>query len=180
VSIRSNLTAYLDVETSYENTLTVVGIYRPDLGIFAQMVGEAITPENIFTYLEDINTICTYNGDRFDFPIIKQNLGLDLREMYKSRDLMYECWQNNLFGGLKAVEQMLGIPRTILGKGNEDPRVLWIKYYHFGDKTALEKLLDYNREDTLNLVLLENRLTSNLPDFPDLTSISIYRYDRLI
>jgi uncharacterized protein YprB with RNaseH-like and TPR domain len=71
---------------------------------------------------------------------------------------MYDCWKNNLKGGLKAVERTLGIGRDIDGKGDDDPRLLWRRYRMHRDENSLERLLSYNQEDTLNLLLLEKCL----------------------
>lgn len=150
--------AYLDIETSFSNRVTVIGLYTAGNGNLIQMVGDAINPEDLINHLCDIKSIYTYNGNRFDIPVINQSLGIDLRKGYESCDLMYDCWRNNLKGGLKAVEKALGISRKIFGRDEDDPRLLWRKYRRHRDLEALERLLEYNREDTLNLVLLEERL----------------------
>ncbi len=150
--------AYLDIETSFSNMVTVIGLYIADSGRLIQLVGEAITPENLMDHLNGVRRIYTYNGNRFDIPVIHRNLGVNLRKNHESRDLMYDCHRNNLKGGLKAVEKTLGIARNIFGRGEDDPRILWRKYRVHRDFDALERLLEYNREDTLNLLLLEERL----------------------
>ncbi|MEW5705897.1 MAG: ribonuclease H-like domain-containing protein [Actinomycetota bacterium] len=150
--------AYLDIETSFSNRLTVIGLYIASSRTLVQMVGEAITADGLLDYLSGTKIIYTYNGNRFDIPMIHQNLGIDLRKSHESCDLMYDCWKNNLKGGLKAVEQALGISRNIFGRGADDPRILWRNWRLHNDVDALERLLEYNREDTINLVLLEERL----------------------
>lgn len=150
--------AYLDVETSFSNKLTVIGLYVADSSKLIQLVGEAITPENLMDYLNGVKRIYTYNGNRFDIPIIHRDLGINLRRSHESQDLMYDCHKQNLKGGLKAVEKTLGIARNVFGRGEDDPRILWRRYRVHWDLDALERLLEYNREDTLNLLLLEERL----------------------
>ncbi len=149
---------YLDIETSFSNKLTVIGMYIADNGSLIQMVGDAITPDVLLEHLDGTKTVYTYNGNRFDLPVINQHLGVNLRRTHESRDLMYDCWKNNLKGGLKAVEKALGISRDIFGRDEDDPRILWRRYRKHRDETALERLLAYNKEDTVNLVLLEERL----------------------
>lgn len=150
--------AYLDIETSFSNELTVIGFYIADNGTLIQMIGEEITPDTLMGHLDGVTTIYTYNGNRFDLPVIRQCLGVNLRKGFESRDLMYDCWKRNLKGGLKVVEQTLGIARSIFGRGEDDPRILWRRYRLHRSHDALERLLEYNREDTLNLVLLEKCL----------------------
>ncbi|MBE0448268.1 MAG: ribonuclease H-like domain-containing protein [Actinobacteria bacterium] len=150
--------AYLDIETSFSNELTVIGLYITDSGALIQMVGGGISLDGLVNCLSGVKAIYTYNGNRFDIPTIHRSLGINLRQSYESCDLMYDCWKNNLKGGLKAVERTLGITRNIFGRGEDDPRILWRRYRLHKSLDALERLLEYNREDILNLVLLEKRL----------------------
>lgn len=166
--------AYLDIETSFRGELTVVGIYRSDSECFRQIVGRLITAESLLDLLEGCYAICTYNGSRFDIPVIRSCLGIDLADLFESCDLMYGCWRNGLYGGLKAVEETLGIPRTLFGTGEDDPRLLWVRYAKYGDEASLKRLLDYNREDTLNLILLERWLEGR--DDPSLVEVPVASY----
>jgi uncharacterized protein YprB with RNaseH-like and TPR domain len=64
---------------------------------------------------------------------------------------MYECWKHNLYGGLKSVERQLGIAREVQGVSGRMAVELWWRYVRYDDTNALRRLLDYNREDVLNL-----------------------------
>lgn len=156
--------AYLDIETTGlspdYHEITVVGIYLVEGSDtrFVQLVGEEITEESLFEVLEGVSTIFTYNGKRFDFPFIRDRLGLNLEAEFGHHDLMYDCWRNNLYGGFKDVEQQLGIPRRLTGIGGFEAVMLWWKYINEGDRTALELLLEYNREDVMNLTVLRQSL----------------------
>ncbi len=149
--------AYVDIETSFDHEITVVGIYRSDQDLL-QIVGEAIDSDTILESLSGIDQILTYNGSRFDLPVIRNCLDLDLTDYFVSRDLMYDCWRHNLYGGLKKVEQMLGIDRELPGVDGFDAMRLWAKYEMFDDEEALMTLLTYNRDDILNLPALEAKL----------------------
>jgi hypothetical protein len=153
--------AYLDIETSYDGNLTIVGILL-EAGDFVQLIGDEITPYFILHALEGVSTIYTYNGSRFDFPMIKKNIGLDLTKSFKSHDLMYDCWRMNLFGGLKKVEEKLNIRRKIKGIDGYEAMRLWQLYQDYHDTHALALLLAYNREDVENLVILERKLKRKL------------------
>ncbi|MDE2059673.1 MAG: ribonuclease H-like domain-containing protein [candidate division NC10 bacterium] len=149
--------AYLDIETSFEGAITVVGLYATDRGLI-QLIGTQISDVTVWQVLEGVETICTYNGSRFDLPVIRRRLGLDLFAAFHSHDLMYICWRYGLFGGLKRVEEQLGISRRSKGIDGMEAMRLWSRYEDSKDEQALQTLLTYNREDVLNLPILEARL----------------------
>ena len=150
--------AYLDIETSFDGSITVVGLHAEDRGMI-QLVGGKISDFALWRALEGVKTICTYNGSRFDLPVIRRRLGLDLPKEFRSHDLMYDCWRHGLFGGLKRVEEQLGISRRSKGIDGFDAMRLWSRYENGDDMEALELLLTYNRDDVLNLPVLEARLS---------------------
>ena len=156
--------AYLDIETTGLSCeyagITVVGIYLVN-GVddrLVQLVGMDVTRDNLLESLYGVNKIYTYNGSRFDLPFIEGALGTDLAALFGHRDLMYDCWRCNLKGGFKAVEQQLGIPRRLQGVSGWDAVRLWWQYLDYGDLEALATLLEYNREDVMNLKVLRERL----------------------
>lgn len=156
--------AYLDVEAtglaySYD-TLTVVGIYLHDgeNDALIQLVGDDATRKGVVEALEGVRTIFTYNGSRFDLPFIEAYLGLDLAKMHRHHDLMFDCWRNNLYGGLKSVERQLGIARRLKGVDGLEAIRLWWKYRNNHDRNALRTLLVYNSEDLINLKILREIL----------------------
>jgi len=153
--------AYLDIETCAGGQVTVVGIYREDRG-FVQLVGGQISDLSLAQALDGVDTICTYNGDRFDLPILERQVRLDLRCQYRSLDLLRECRKAGLKGGLKRMEARFGITRTTRGLNGWDALRLWGKYEREGDREALGVLLAYNREDVMNLVELE-RIVVGVP-----------------
>lgn len=151
--------AYLDIETSGKGNITVVGVYRSD-GEFLQLVKPDITLQKLFHFLEAVDILVTYNGEKFDFKVIKNELGLDVKKYFKSLDLMYLCWSHNLYGGLKKVESKLGIGRDseTAGINGLDAIKLWWEYEVNDDNHALRLLTLYNKMDVENLVTLENKL----------------------
>ena len=156
--------AYLDIETTglslYIDNITVIGIYvvRGRGGSLVQLVGEQVTKTNLLKSLDGVGRIYTYNGSRFDLPFIQSSLNVDLVESFQHRDLMYDCWRNNLYGGLKAVEEQLGIVRRLKGINGYEAVRLWWKYQNQRDRHALRTLLEYNREDVVNLRILREVL----------------------
>ncbi|MEB3197030.1 MAG: ribonuclease H-like domain-containing protein [Candidatus Sericytochromatia bacterium] len=153
---------YLDIETTYQGELTVVGLHHASTGT-VQLVAPDITAAALEAVLPPAICVYTYNGDRFDLPIIKQQVGIDLKQRYRSVDLMKTCHRQRLFGGLKGVEQKLGITRQLEGLSGKDAVALWYLWQRDRDQAALDRLLAYNREDVENLVqlrtCLEQRLT---------------------
>jgi len=156
--------AYLDIETtglcSFYDEITVIGICLASDGTnnLVQLVGNEVTRSNLLRTLRCVETIYTYNGSRFDLPFISFRLGVNLREHFRHRDLMHDCWRNNLYGGFKAVERQLGIPRRLRGIGGAEAVMLWWRYQMDHDKKALDLLLQYNKEDVVNLMTLRSKL----------------------
>ncbi len=158
------LEAYLDIETTglspAYHEITTIGIYLTD-GIdarFVQLVGEEVTADNILEALQGVTEIYTYNGSRFDLPFIHSRAGINLAALFQHCDLMYTCWRNDLYGGLKAVEQQLGIQRKLKDVNGYEAVRLWWKYQNEYDENALATLLEYNKEDVINLKTLKERL----------------------
>lgn len=158
------LEAFLDIETTGLSPgycrITVVGIhlFNGSGARFVQLVGKEVTAANILTALSGANIIYTYNGRRFDIPFIRSCLGINLARRFNHCDLMYECWGKNLYGGLKSVERQLGIQRRLKEVNGLEAVRLWWRYIDHHDELALAKLLEYNKEDVLNLKTLKEML----------------------
>jgi uncharacterized protein len=150
-------TAYLDIETSFRGEITVIGIHRPGRSL-VQLVGEDVKVVLLLEALLGTETLVTYNGARFDLPVIKRRLGVDLLSLYAHRDLMYACWKQGLKGGLKAVERQLGIARLSEGVDGVMAMQLWERWIQEKDAQALKILLQYNREDVVLLAQVEANL----------------------
>ena len=177
-------TAYLDIETTYvgsfsdgrlfkdfqNHRITVIGIRVVDAGLdaFVQLVGDDVTRANLLAALKDVQLIVTFNGrsipDKvkgyvgFDFPVIAAQLGAVLDKEFRHHDLCPDCWKQGLYGGLKAVEQVLGLKRQFPGKDGKWADLTWRSYQKTKDQRLLEELLAYNREDVFMLRSLEQTL----------------------
>ena len=156
--------AYLDIETTGLSPryceITVIGVHlvSENDSRFLQLVGEDATSDNILQALNGVGTLYTYNGSRFDLPFINSRLGINLGQLFSHCDLMYHCWRNNLYGGFKAVERRLGIERQLKEVDGLEAVRLWWRYVNDYDEEALATLLEYNREDVVNLKALKERL----------------------
>jgi uncharacterized protein YprB with RNaseH-like and TPR domain len=132
------------------------------------LVGGDATRENLMQALEGVKLIVTYNGRSipddvkgyigFDFPVIAAQLGVVLDKEFRHLDLCPECWKANLWGGLKAVEQTLGLKRQLPGKDGKWADETWKQYLKTGHRSLLDALLTYNREDVFMLRRLEEAL----------------------
>ncbi len=177
-------TAYLDIETRYvgafkdgrlfkdfgNHRITVVGIRVVDAGVddFVQLVGEEVTRAGLLAALAGAHRIVTFNGRSipdqvkgyvgFDFPVIAAQLGVVLDREFPHRDLCPECWKQGLYGGLKAVEQTLGLKRQLPGKDGKWADLIWKSFEKTRDQQLLKELLAYNREDVFMLRALEEAL----------------------
>jgi uncharacterized protein YprB with RNaseH-like and TPR domain len=177
-------TAYLDIETNYvgrftdqrlfrdckNHKITVIGvrIVEREKDAFFQLVGEEITRETLLAVLEGVERIVTYNGRSipdnvkgytgFDFPVIAAQLGVVLDKTFNHLDLCPACWRAGLWGGQKAVEEMLGLKRELPGKDGKWADDTWKKYETTGSERLLEDLLTYNREDVFMLRRIEEAL----------------------
>ncbi len=156
---------YLDIETTgmswKHEEVTVVGlaIEQGQAMKVIQLVGEAISAARLIESLRGVERIYTYNGSRFDLPFLRRRLGVNLETVFAHRDLMYDCWKHKLKGGLKKVEQTLGIARATQGIDGWMAVRLWWNYVNNQDRQSLRTLLEYNREDVINLRTLREKLS---------------------
>ncbi|HTY09187.1 MAG TPA: ribonuclease H-like domain-containing protein [Candidatus Edwardsbacteria bacterium] len=149
---------YLDIETDWSRRITVIGLCHRQR--FRQLVGPEVNAPALQRLLPRSATIYTFNGHCFDLPVIRQQLGIDLRQRYRSVDLRYACKARGLTGGQKLIERRLGIARELPGLDGRDALSLWQRYQDDDDRDALRLLLAYNREDVLNLAKIHASLES--------------------
>lgn len=149
--------AYLDIETDRTGNICVIGLSIENNG-FMQWYGKNIDICSVEQELAHVKTIVTFNGDCFDLPQIKKHLYVDLKENRISRDLFKEKKKLGIKGGLKDLEKMFGITRRTEGINGYEAVWLWERYKNKGNIDALNLLLEYNKEDVLNLITLEKIL----------------------
>lgn len=147
---------YLDIETTglskYTDDMTMVGIYDGETAK-SYVLGQNLEEARI--RLKEFDIIVTFNGKSFDLPFIEHKFKEKFNFIHL--DLRYLLKEFGLAGGLKNIERELGITRSEEVKdvdGREAVR-LWRKY-KYGDKNALKTLLEYNKEDIVNLKFLLN------------------------
>ena len=145
-------TAFLDIETTglspFEGTVTVVSVHGGGATRTFQADEDL---EEFPAYLRRFAVLCTFNGRSFDVPFLQYRFPewapppghIDLR--FVLRRLGYS-------GGLKRIEQMLGLGDRsgVEGVSGADAVRLWSEWRR-GNAAALERLIRYNRADTANL-----------------------------
>lgn len=150
---------YLDIETDGYDLVTVVGFYS-DITGHVQLVGSEITFRRLCSTLPGDGVIYTFNGERFDIPVVRRAIGLDLLDRFESCDLMRVGWAHGFKGGQKALEDALGFARELPGLDGRAAIEFWRSYMD-GDDQALDSLLRYNAEDLEGMRFLKHCFESN-------------------
>jgi hypothetical protein len=155
-------TCFFDIETTglspERNEVTTVSFHRS--GETTTLVaGDNLTDGALREQFAAADLVATFNGKRFDVPFLEKNF--DVTVDVPHIDLMYPCRRLGLTGGLKRIEGDVGIERDRPDISGEDAVRLW-REYERGDDAALDTLVSYNREDTVNLRTLLDEVASRL------------------
>jgi uncharacterized protein YprB with RNaseH-like and TPR domain len=158
----------LDIETNgYQpeqgGYVTMVGLYDGyDYRSFVK--GENLSSENLMEALSHYKYLITFYGSAFDVPFLRRSLG-DFELNIPHFDLCFGARKLGLKGGLKKLETEFGIERDAETQGMDgyDAVLLWHKVRR-GSSNALELLVKYNREDTVNLWDISETIYGRLKD----------------
>ncbi|MCG6553286.1 MAG: ribonuclease H-like domain-containing protein [Candidatus Magnetominusculus sp. LBB02] len=156
----------LDIETNgrpYDNGgyVTVVGLY--DGRQYKCLVrGRDLTEENLIAALCPYKYLITFYGAVFDIPFLRkcyQSLKIEVPHY----DICLESKRLGLKGGFKYFEKCFGINRDddIAGMDGYDAVKLW-QTYRRGNRSSLDTLIKYNREDTVNLLAIGQEIYGQL------------------
>jgi uncharacterized protein YprB with RNaseH-like and TPR domain len=145
-------TCFFDIETTglnhYRDVVTTVTLHQN--GETRTLVhGDDLTDETLAGAFEDAGLLVSFNGARFDVPFLETSFDVDLDHPHI--DLMPTCRKLGLSGGLSAIERELGIERELPDIDGREAVRLWHEHER-GVDGALERLIAYNREDTVNMV----------------------------
>lgn len=157
---------FLDIETNglqpdAGGYPTLVGIADRD-GFRVFVHGRDLNAQNIMTALSGRKCLVTFFGSVFDIPFLTRTLAgfeIDMPHF----DLCFGGKKIGLSGGLKNVEKAIGIarPSEVNSMNGYDAVLLWQRYQQ-GDTKALETLIQYNKEDTVNLIRLADAVYTGL------------------
>ncbi len=164
-------TAYLDIETTglgQDAEITTIALYD------GHKIHCYVNGKNLDDFERDIwnyEVLVTYNGKGFDIPMLERWFHIKLDQAHI--DLRYILAKLGFKGGLKGCEKQLGMSRGMLdGVDGYFAVLLWWDYINNDNEKALETLLAYNIEDTVNLerLLIEayNRNVLSTPFGEDL------------
>lgn len=144
---------YLDIETSGRTVeqggeITLIGIHHG--GRFIPYVN-GYNLEAVESALDRLGLVVTFNGACFDLPYMRAYFR-HLRLPPGHIDLRQPLKRLGYTGGLKKIEPLFGLDRgdDIDGLDGWQAVLLWRKYRR-GDRSALGRLIKYNRADTVNL-----------------------------
>ena len=152
---------YIDIETTglskRDNQITVIGAF--DGKELTQLVsGHNLSHENIQKLFDRPSRIISFNGKRFDMPFIINHFNEVEIDCVEHCDLMEVGWSLGLKGGLKSLEVQLGLSRECDVANGYEAVLLWKDYQMNNNEASLTKLLEYNKEDVMNLVTIEKIL----------------------
>ncbi len=166
--------AFMDIETTglgKDDVLTVIGLWQAGR-MFNFVRGQNLS--EFLNILRKIEVLVTFNGIRFDWPVVAQSFGLTCSPPHI--DLMHEIRVFGYAGGLKKIERILGIKRAPDEDGDgAGAAFLWRRHLAApADKTNLARLLKYNAADVRALLLLSRLILKRsfdgymapLPDLP--------------
>lgn len=144
---------YLDIETTGLGPaceITTIALYDGDR---VRTYVNGINLDEFVNDVEEIKLFVTFNGVSFDIPVIENYFKIRLNQPHI--DLRYVLARLGIKGGLKRCEKALGLNRGSLdGIDGSFAVLLWREYERNHNEEALETLLAYNIEDTVNLELL--------------------------
>ncbi len=142
---------YLDIETDGGmggDAVTCVGLYD---GTEFRCLVKGQDLAELPDLLSHASMIVTFYGTGFDLPVLSRcfpSLHFDQIHL----DLCFALKRVGVRGGLKRIEKQLGIARgeDTDGLSGLDAIRLW-REYQSGNEASLRTLVEYNREDVVNL-----------------------------
>ncbi len=160
-NVRSE-TIFLDIETTglshHRDRVTTVSIHR-DGDTTTLVRGHDLSADRLQAELSTASLLVTFNGRRFDVPFLETSFDLSIELPHA------DLWSLNrrlgYSGGLTDVEQRVGIERDRPDISGADAVRLW-QEYQAGKDGALETLIQYNQEDTVNMKPLMEQLCQQL------------------
>jgi hypothetical protein len=143
---------YFDIETdgATDQVPTVVALFD-DAGLHVFIQGRNM--DELPEALAKRRLWVTFNGSCFDVPVLRNYFGKAFPQPDAHIDLRFVCRRLGLGGGLKDIEDKLGLgrPPHMKGVNGWDAVLLWRAYLGRGDVEALRFLVEYNLYDSFQL-----------------------------
>lgn len=154
-------TCFLDIETTGLNKrddVTIVGLYQG--GEMTTLIqGQNLSHDTLVKELQNVKLLITFNGGEFDLPFLERDFDIEI--VAPHIDLIKVCRRMGYKGSLSFIERQVGIERDRPDLSGEDAVRLWREYDN-GKDTSLDTLINYNREDVMNLERLMEEMTNQL------------------
>ncbi|MBT5829126.1 MAG: hypothetical protein HOH77_02930 [Candidatus Latescibacteria bacterium] len=153
----------IDIETAgYNKPITVVGTYHPKEGpiqYVPYIKNKNLTSQSLYKAFSGYSLFITFNGLSFDLPRLQAEYpgviprGIPVLDLYRIIRIL------GINTNLQVLENTLGIERPdVHTQRRRIAAKLWHRYETFIDQSSLQKLLDYNEQDTVNLFPIANTL----------------------
>lgn len=143
---------FFDIETDGADSKvpTVVSLFSASAGLEVFVLGRNM--DELPAAIAKHPLWVTFNGSCFDVPVLRSyfpSLGVPEAHI----DLRFVCRRFGMAGGLKGIEDSLGLgrPPHLRGVNGWDAVLLWRAYQRLGDIEALRFLVEYNLYDAFNL-----------------------------
>lgn len=153
---------FFDIETTgldaHSSVVTTVTLHQ-DGETRTLVRGDDLTGEELTAAFEPAELLVTFNGARFDIPFLETEFDIDLDRPHI--DLLPTCRRADIRGGQDEVEDRLGIDRSLPDVDGREAVRLWYQHER-GVDGALDRLIEYNREDTENMVPILERTVDRL------------------
>lgn len=151
--------SYFDIETSglsFDAYVTCVACYHQGQ-LYRFVRGENL--DDFLDLLEEVDLLVSFNGSSFDIPQLLHTWHIP-EFPCPHVDLRWQCYHDQLTGGLKQVETELGImrPEDLQGVDGAEAVWLWLRWQQYADHAAREKLLRYCAADVLTLQMVTSAL----------------------
>ncbi|MFO0600345.1 MAG: ribonuclease H-like domain-containing protein [Myxococcaceae bacterium] len=142
--------AFFDIEADGDEVPTVVGVMDRE-GVATFRRGHSL--KQLPARLEKSPIWVTFNGSVFDVPTLEKAFEDGFPKPLVHLDLRFLIRHAKLKGGLKGVEDAIGIARPPHLKGVKglDAIRLWREWNHGNNRDALRLLTEYNLYDAINL-----------------------------
>ncbi len=154
--------SYFDIETSglsYDAYVTCIVCYhRGQLHTFVH--NENL--DDFLDLLDEVALLASFNGSSFDVPFLLRTYHIPELPC-PHIDLRWQCYHQQHRGGLKHIEQSLGIdrPADLHGVDGAEAPWLWFRWLQYQDAQARTRLLRYCAADVLSLPLITTGLLSS-------------------
>ncbi len=154
---------FFDIETTgcdWESETTTIVFYSGGQ-VYRFVKGENLA--EALDLMQRAHILVSFNGNTFDVPRLLETFHIPAFPAAHV-DLRWVCYHTGLTGGLKRIEQELGMqrPTDLDGVDGLEAVRLWYAWERFGDERARERLLRYCTADVVALYWITARILEKM------------------